>query len=166
MKTKNELTQARLKELLAYDPGTGMFTRVLQRGVRFKPGEVAGCVGPRGYSRITINGRPLPVHRLVWLYCYGLWPSGEIDHIDGNRLNNRIDNLRDVTKSVNQQNQRAARRDNKSAGLLGVTRRGNSFQAQIKIDGKRLYLGMHLTAELAHNAYLAAKRELHPGCTI
>ena len=166
MKTKNELTQARLKELFTYDPETGVFTRIVQRGQRFMPGDAAGYVGIRGYSRITIDGLVLPVHRLAWLYFYGAWPTGEVDHIDGNRLNNCIKNLRDVSRSVNQQNQRLARRDNRSAGLLGVTRRGKGFQAQIRIDGKRIYLGMHPTAEMAHNTYLTAKRELHQGCTI
>jgi hypothetical protein len=165
--TRPELTAEKLRELLHYDPESGLFTRIVQRGYRFKSGEIAGRVNGRGYSDITISGRIFPAHRLVWLYFYGAWPTGEIDHIDGDRLNNRIKNLRDVSRSVNQQNQRLARSDNKSTGLLGVTRRHDKgFQVQIGINGRRRYIGTYATAELAHNAYLVAKRQLHQGCTI
>jgi hypothetical protein len=103
---------------------------------------------------------------LVWLWVNGSWPIGEIDHIDGDKLNNRIANLRDVDRATNTQNSKKARRNNKSSGLLGSYKSGNRWQAQIRINGVCMTLGSFGTPEEAHAAYLGAKRLFHPGCTI
>lgn len=107
-------------------------------------------------------------HRLVWLHLYGEWPEHGIDHINGRRSDNTAANLRSVPQSENVQNQRKARRDNKSTGLLGVSRPSgrSKYRAQIMAQGRNRYLGYFDTPEEAHAAYLAAKRQLHPGCTI
>jgi hypothetical protein len=90
-----------------------------------------------------------------------------IDHRDTCRTNNRLANLRDATRSVNAQNLRAARSNNSSCGLLGVTWNRGRWTAQISPPGgPRTYIGRFDTAEQAHAAYLDAKRRLHAGCTL
>lgn len=161
------ITQARLKELFSYDPETGAFTRLKRVATSTRIGEVAGCVNlANRYVYITISKRSYLAHRLAWLYMTGDWPAQQIDHLDGERANNRWSNLRQVTNKVNGQNQRRARVDNKSCGLLGVRRNHHRWQAGIQVDGKRINLGMFATPEEAHAAYVNAKRVLHEGCTL
>jgi len=161
-----ELTQERLKELLHYDHDTGVFAwRALPPNAHcVKIGDVAGSYS-NGYLKIKICGVSYWGHRLAWLYMTGEWPLFEIDHRNGIHADNRRKNLREGTKSFNQQNQRNAHRNNK-IGLLGVSKNENGFRARIQLDGKRRCLGSFPTPELAHDAYLEAKRELHPSCTI
>lgn len=131
-------------------------------------GQKAGCID-NGYVYITLDRKRYLAHRLAWLYHFGDWPEGIIDHIDGNRSNNAINNLRDADKVVNGQNQKRAQRHN-ALGILGVTkikgREKNPYLAQIRVNGKPSYLGTFPTAEAASEAYLRAKRELQAGCTI
>jgi hypothetical protein len=159
--------QQRLHRLFDYDPEQGVFiARIPRRGVEI--GEVCSGCAVNGYYLLTVDGEQILLHRLIWLYVYGKWPSKKIDHRDGNGLNNRIQNLRDVTQGINVQNQRRARVDNRSTGLLGSYRRKDTgrFTSRIGIDGKSLSLGCFDTAEEAHSAYVAAKRRLHEGCTL
>lgn len=100
----------------------------------------------------------------AWLDTLDM-PEHFIDHIDGDKSNNRLANLRDVCRSVNGQNQRKAMRDNKS-GKLGVSVIGARFRALIVVDGKQRYLGTYDDAEAAHEIYLAEKRKFHAGCSI
>lgn len=106
-------------------------------------------------------------HRLIWLMVHGVWPTGQINHIDGNKLNNLLSNLRDVSQATNMQNQRRAHSDNAS-GLLGVYwhKRQCRFYSQIRVNKVLKHLGYFPNADLAHEAYLRAKRELHPGNTL
>lgn len=166
--TKEILTQARLKGLLHYDPDTGVFFWVAPTGSKVKPGAIAGCTRKDGYKTIRICGHSYLAHRLAWFYITGGWPKNQIDHMDGSPSNNAWENLRDVTLSVNMQNQRKARANNCSTKLLGATfeKRSGLFQAQIVINGKNKYLGLFDTAEQAHEAYAVAKRKFHEGCTI
>lgn len=158
------LTAGRLRELLHYNPDTGAFGRLARsRNVRVLSD--IGHAHGSGYVVICVDGIHYHAHRLAWLYVFGEWPANEIDHIDGMRSNNRIANLRDVTKSVNQQNLRGAKRHNKS-GYLGVKKKGGIYQARIKINGKEVHLGCHRTPQLASEAYLKAKREMHEGNTL
>jgi len=159
------LTADRLLELLAYEPGTGEFRWLVRSARCIRPGDLAGTVHVRGYRLVSIDGRKYRAHRLVWLYVRGEWPAQDIDHLNGDRADNRIENLRDVDKTVNMQNQRAASK-NSATGLLGVAPSGKKWRAQIRVDGRVRYLGTHATPELASLAYLTAKRLLHPGCTI
>ena len=154
-----------LRSVLNYNPLTGVFTRLVSTNSRVKVGDVAGCDNGKGYMVFSVLGRLYQAHRIAWLYMHGQWPDGNIDHIDGNPSNNAIANLRDVSQSVNMQNQRLAMSHNTS-GYLGVSRNGKRWQAEIQSDGKRRPLGTHDTPVEAHAAYLEAKRRLHPGCTI
>ena len=159
------LTAEQVRELLDYDPETGRFTwRIAPRG--HKAGSQAGCIDSYGYVVIRIAGAGHKAHRLAWLIAYGEWPDDQIDHINGDRSDNRIANLRDVSTQINQQNQRRARTNNRSSGLLGVTRKRGRWQAQIETNGKNVFLGCYSTKEDAHSAYLKAKRQRHDGCTI
>lgn len=159
------LTQARLKELITYDPETGVMHWRVSRG-KAMAGDVAGNPN-KNRLQLTVDGVATLVHRFIWLYVYGKWPDGVIDHIDGNGHNNSLKNLRDVSQHVNTQNNREPRSNNKS-GFLGVCldRSRGLYKAEITLDGRNRHLGRFATAEEAHEAYLKAKRELHEGCTI
>lgn len=150
-----------LRTLFSYNADTGEFVRlyVPARGAKDKP---TGSIANNGYLQLKIKGKVYSQHRLAWLYVYGTWPSQNIDHINGNRTDNRISNLRDVSQAVNVKNRRTAKRTN-STGVLGVTRsrRTGRFEACIRFDGRTIRIGSFLTAEDAGDAYMAAKRQYH-----
>jgi len=161
MRVRRELTHDKIQQLLHYDPETGVFTWRVHR-YRYPLGSVAGHAAAKGYLAIGVLGKTYKAHRLAWFYTYGVWPSGQIDHKDLDRTNNSLRNLRDVTNSVNKQNSGAARSDN-SLGVPGVNRRCKSFAARIGVDGKSIHLGTYKTLEAAGQAYVEAKKRLHPG---
>lgn len=154
----------RIQKLMRYEPETGLFFSTSVCKGRFV-GSKLGSLKKDGYIVITIDYRAYPAHRIAWLLVYGEWPKGDIDHINGVRDDNRIVNLRDVSRSVNIQNQRKPRRGN-SSGKLGVSRRGARFEAQISVKGKDIHLGIFDSPDDAHDAYIQAKRKYHEGCTI
>jgi hypothetical protein len=152
----------RLKELFRYDSETGHFHRLKSSSVfcNTSLSEIAGGLDGLGYIRININGAKYRAHRLAWLYMFGKWPVGQIDHINGNRSDNRIANLREVTRAENIQNQLCPRKDNRS-GYLGVSKMGKKFKASIGINGTKKYLGSYRTPEEASEVYQLAKEMLH-----
>lgn len=157
------MNQESLKSILNYSLETGVFKWASPRP-KIRVGDVAG--GLRGgYRRIRIDGRKYTASRLAFLWMTGEFPKGEIDHLNGDRDDNRWINLRDVTRVVNQQNERCARATN-VLGILGVSQEGKKFCAQIRHEGKNLYLGSFDTPALAHAAYVHEKRKLHAGCTL
>jgi len=161
------LTADRVREALAYDPDTGVFTSRSTRAPRAQEGKIAGCVDrSTGYVKICLDGRQYYAHRLAWLYVHGTWPE-IVDHMDMCRTNNRLANLREVNKALNMQNQRKALRRNK-CGLLGVSpaKAPGSWRASIVLARRQIHLGTYGTPEQAHEAYVEAKRRLHPGCTL
>lgn len=159
------ITQNRLKEVLDYNSDTGVFVRKLkQTGV--KQGKVSGSLTNEKYKVTSIDRKTYKCHRLAWLYMTGEFPNGQIDHINGNRSDNRFCNLRDVSKQQNIQNQRTAQRSNKSTGVLGTFKNGKKFAARISHGNIKKYLGTYPTIEEASKAYIAAKRDLHLCCTI
>ena len=164
------ITQKRLKELLSYDKNTGIFVWIKNsnsnNSSKNRLGKTAGC-NSAGYKLILIDKRLYKAHRLAWLYEHGVFPEEDIDHVDGTKDNNAIDNLRVVSKAENSQNQRKARKDNK-LGLLGVyfNKLTNTFRSRIMVKGKMIEIGSFSTAEEAYQAYLIAKRNLHITCTI
>ena len=153
------LTQARLKELLAYDPLTGEFTN-LKSGKGRKPvGTVVGSTSNSGYTTSMVDGKNYQHHRLAWLYTHGVFPPADLDHRDGVRINNRIANLRPATRSENCQN--AALKSNNSAGYTGIWKVGNRWRARIAVGGVQHHIGYFGTELLARGAYLQAKTRHH-----
>lgn len=152
------LTRQELLKRVVYDPVTGSFSCA-------KTGKLKGSVEPRGYVQIGIGYKVYYAHRLAWLYVHGCFPEGDIDHIDGNRSNNTISNLRDVSRSVNLQNKRRAEKTN-LLGLMGVSKNTKGYRARIKVNGVERHIGTFNTPEEAHEAYLREKRLIHAGCTI
>lgn len=158
-----------VRAIMTYEAGTGLLRWAIKASKysNIKPGDVFGARKPRGYWGGSVLGRSYASHRLVWLHVHGDWPRGEIDHIDGNPGNNRADNLRDVCRVVNAQNQRRAMSTN-MAGLIGAHWDGSigKYRPRIKANGRYQYLGVYSTAEESHQAYVAAKRRLHEGSTL
>lgn len=156
-----------LRERLWYDKEAGTFIWAISGRGLPGAGKIAGSQAAGGYWRIHILGVTYLAHRLAWFYVYGTWPTCEIDHINGNRTDNRIENLRDVSVAENRQNQRRAQRTSQH-GFLGAhfDKRKRVWRARIHHQGKYLSLGHHETPQEAHAAYIAAKRRLHPGCMI
>ena len=154
------LTQARLKELLDYDPETGVFTwlersALPQWNARFA-GTRAGAITSlrhrrSAYLQISVDRRLYLAHRLAWLWINGSWPDDQIDHRDCDGLNNRLGNIRTCTSRQNHGNTRTHRRN--KAGLKGVAPAGNKYAAYIQISGATEYIGTFETAEAAHAAY-------------
>jgi hypothetical protein len=166
------LTAARLRELLHYDPDTGAFTRRFAEltpkgGVRKAAGTVIGRPMAGGYVRVGVAGRRYLANVLAWLYMTGQWPRGDVDHRDGDPSNNRWKNLRDVAHQQNIENRRHANKNN-TCGLLGVHASGarGRWTAAIHVGGRKTHLGSFGSPEEAHAAYVEAKRRLHAGCTL
>lgn len=154
------LTQAELKQHLHYDPETGLFTRLTSPTHRVKIGGVAGfkC---NGYTRVTLNYKSYAAHRLAWLYVYGKLPENCIDHINRDKSDNRLCNLRDVTHQQNAFN--LPLKVTNKHGYTGVEwhKTTKKYRAQIKINYKSMHLGYFDCPQEAHQAYLRAKSELH-----
>lgn len=170
---KTDLTAVRLRELLDYNPDTGVFTWKShtvahgKKGKRMLIGSEAGGLDGYGYRKIGLFGSKYAAHNLAWLYVKGEWPRHTIDHINGIRTDNRIENLRDVSRRINNENLRSARSHNRS-GMLGAYYHKFSglYGSRITVQGREISLGYFKTAQQAHDAYIAAKRRLHEGCTI
>lgn len=138
-----------LRRRLRYDPATGDLIWLARNGggrsirtwnARFA-GTVAGTPTTRGYRSILIDGQRYAAHRVAWLLAYGEWPQNQIDHIDGDRANNRLANLRPATQSQNALNSRTYK--NNSSGCRGVTWKKScgKWRAQITVDGEVKHLG-------------------------
>jgi len=157
----------RLKELFSYEDGK--LIRKVTVNYNAKQGDVAGTVDKStGYLRLNFDGKVAHAHRLVWALVHGAEPLGMIGHIDGDRTNNRIENLRCCDNRTNMQNLKRARVDS-ATQVLGVTvcKATGKYVGRIRSpDGAYLSLGRFKNIEDAANAYLAAKRTLHAGCTI
>jgi hypothetical protein len=160
------LTQDRLKQLLQYDPETGIFTRIANTRRTDLLGKKAGRTHKkRGYCEINVDGRLYYAHRLAFLCMTGEMPAGEVDHINHVKNDNRWANLRSATVSENQQN-RIQHQSNNKLKVMGVSTNGSGFRARINTDSGAKHIGTFKTPELAHAAYIEAKRKLHSGCTI
>lgn len=159
------ITQERLKELFDYDPETGNLIWNIDRGSNKMRGKIAGYIHSSGYQHVRTGEGQFRAHRLIWIYHYGKEPKEHIDHINGNRSDNRIENLREATRSENMQNRKKAHKNN-SVGLIGVQKSGKKWKAAIRLNTIPIYLGTFDTPEGAHSAYLKAKKELHPFSTI
>lgn len=151
-----DLTADRLREVLDYDPRTGVFYWRYASSSRTPKGSIAGheCKRSRTpYIMIGIDRKVYFAHRLAWLYMHGEWPDGHIDHIDRNPTNNRITNLRVATNSQNHAN--VGPRCNNTSGIKGVVKQPdcNRWCARITVQGKRIHLGLYETKDEAAKAY-------------
>jgi hypothetical protein len=153
-----------LKNLLTYNEATGVFIwrNLTGKSSRGYVGKVAGGVNEHGYVRIKVRNIKYMAHRLAWAFTYGKFPDKELDHINGNRSDNRVANLREVDRSENLQNLRKARCDN-ALNVLGVYKRGDKFLSQLQVNGCKIHSGRHDTLEDARTAYASAKLKYHIG---
>jgi len=145
------------RQWFLYQPATGV--------LYWRPtGRIAGTTDADGYRAVQFERVIYRAHRLIWLLVHGRWPEGEIDHIDGDVSNNRIENLRDVTRAHNAHNQRRAAGHNASSHHIGVSWQPSRkrWLASITVDGKTRYIGRFKTEEEAAAAYWEAKAEYHP----
>ena len=147
------LSVERLREVLSYDPDTGLFRWRITKGSRAPAGSVAGCRTPNGYLIIRVDRQLVMAHRIAWRMVHGYWPVRDIDHANGNRGDNRLENLRDATRSENNANQR---------GIRGVSfnKARRKFVGYVNKDGERHNLGCFDSKHDAAEAVAAKRAEL------
>lgn len=152
------ITQGELRELFHYDLENGCLIWKVARSPRIKIGTPAGYVSPYGYTQIRLNGKLWMSHRLIWMYMTGSFPLNDIDHIDGDRSNNKWGNLRDVTREENMQNRKGPDEDSLT-GVLGVCfdRQSGKYRAQRTIYKRKVLNKLFNTIEEAKEAYLSFK---------
>lgn len=152
-----KISYRELRNIISYDAETGVIRKLKCRRSDWI-GKQAGSINKKGYVAVSIYNKLYLAHRLAWLYIYGKWPE-QVDHIDGDKTNNRISNLRLATTSQNVHSQRIRR--NNTSGYKGVTfnRSANKWVAQIKINRKQKYLGLFTSPIDAHSAYSHAAKK-------
>lgn len=158
---KPDLTQARLKEVLNYDPETGHFTWLVSRRGPARIGSRAGTVDSYGYILVGIDGRSFKAHRLAFLYMTGAFPPAWVDHANREKSDNRWENLRPATPSENRANE-GLRRDN-TTGYKGVSwnKRRGKWHARGRRGGRVAHLGYFDDLEEAAEAARAWRKENH-----
>jgi hypothetical protein len=167
MKTPN-MSVEEIRKIFYFDSSGTLFYKK-DSGIwgRVKAGTIAGGKTHQGYLDVRLKQRCFRVHHIIWALHHGKWPEKMMDHINGNRSDNRIENLREVSDRINAENKHIHQRNNKN-GHLGVFYRSSRkrFVATIVVTGKKHWLGSFKTAPEAHAAYITAKRLLHEGCSI
>lgn len=154
------LTQKQVQELFDYDPDTGEVKRKVGVTNNAKKGSIVGWLNGEGYFNVKIHKTSYKLHRVIWLYVYGSWPTGVIDHVNRDKTDNRFCNLRDTTVQTNNIN-KGVRKDSKT-GVPNVTwrERDQLFYAACKRDGKQNYLGSFNNVEDAAKAVEKFKAEI------
>ena len=154
------ITQSQLKELLDYDPETGVFRCKVSRGKR-RAGAIAGSPDKDGYILLSIYKKPYKAHRLAFLYMVGKFPKNYTDHINGIVNDNRWENLREATSSQNSCNRRRMR--GKESGLKGVTwhKKSKKWEARVVLNGKHNYIGLFVDKNIAVKAVKDLRDKLH-----
>ncbi|EKS6407596.1 HNH endonuclease [Enterobacter hormaechei] len=155
------LTQNRLKEVLRYDPSTGVFYWLNPTAYCMHPGDVAGFVDYTGYAYIKVDKVKYSAHRLAWIYVYGHSPIEQIDHINNVRSDNRIVNLRLATRSQNMMNQPA--RKGSISGVKGVSwdKKMQSWRARCQANGERINIGWFDSIEEAAESLRVYRQQYH-----
>jgi hypothetical protein len=153
------VTQERLKQLLHYDPVTGVFTRI-QSSRSDRLGQQPGSRNTKGHIQIRIDGKLYVAHRLAWLYVNGQFPINQLDHIDGDKTNNKFGNLRTATNKQNQEN--VPLQTNNTSGYRGVSfdKRVNKFRAYVCHNRKNITIGLFATGEDAAIAARSVRDQL------
>jgi hypothetical protein len=162
MAKRDLITQEFVKECFNYSPETGVLTRAKRTSNRVNVGDVSGYKNHHGYLMVQVGGVLCSVHRVAWMYVNGVWPSGHLDHINRDRTDNKISNLRDVTPAENQHNSRIPK--NNTSGHIGVNWNCeiNKWVAKICLNCKQTYLGCFEKLEDAVLAYKTASLKMHP----
>jgi hypothetical protein len=150
------INQSELKEIMHYDPGTGIFRWKVTVSRNVKAGSIAGSRRSDGYWRVPYKGKIYSAHRLAWFYVHGVFPPDQVDHINHQRDDNRIANLRLATNTENGRNRSLS--TNNTSGVTGVywEKREGKWRATIKANGKRIHLGCFYNIECAIAARQAA----------
>jgi len=161
MNKENQLTLEKLKQVLDYDPASGIFTWKIQRSSSANVGDIAGSINHAGYRRIIIGGIRYRAHRLAFFYVNGRWPIYEIDHINNIKDDNRISNLREASRCENALN-RPLNIQNTS-GVKGVHfyRRYGKYSAQIRVNKKQIHLGFFADINAATSVIRAYREKVH-----
>lgn len=163
MKNAPELTAERLRELLHYDPETGVFTWKVTLSRRASAGSIAGAYGAnKGYTPISVLKRKYQAHRLAWLYMRGVWPPEDLDHINRDRSDNRLANLRLASRTENSQNANLKR--NNTSGCKGVSWHIQSgrWRAHLMLNRRQIHLGLFDAFDDAVAARKAGEAQYHP----
>lgn len=158
-------TPSQLSEYFSYCADTGEVRWIKSPRSKVRVGDVAGVKHHSGYLMINFKNRKYMLHRVIWAIVNGSWPAEQIDHINGDRADNRIANLRECSVAENMQNKRTYGRKSgrlsKFAGVTAAYKGLKPWRAQIKIDKKQINLGYFYTEEEANICYLNAKKSLH-----
>lgn len=163
LEREKALSHEYLTKVLEYEPESGVFIWKIRASQAVKPGDIAGSVNKNGYLFIKVGKYIYRAHRLAWFYFYGQWPPIEnyqIDHIDGNRLNNSIKNLRLASNAKNARNHKLY--SHNTSGVSGVhfAEASNKWKATIRYNGRNIHLGYYASFEDAVNARIVAEKEL------
>lgn len=155
------LTQDYLKSIFSYDPEIGIFRWEIKPARNVEIGDIAGSKNKHGYILIKIKKKHYYAHRLAWLYVHGIFPENKIDHIDRDKANNKIQNLREVTAQQNAFNRNSNK--NSTSKYIGVhwCSRNKRYVSKITCNGKIKCLGYFINETDAYSAYLIAKKQLH-----
>jgi hypothetical protein len=159
MKRPNHITPQYLASIFDYNPNTGDISWRFAHTNRVKSGHVVRCKIGNGYYAVQVDGHRMRAHNVAWAIHHGKFPDGVIDHINRDKTDNRISNLRDVTRCQNAYN--VGRQKNNTTGYKGVSRNGSGFKAEIKAEKKSHYLGTFPSLEQAAQAYANAAKRLH-----
>lgn len=156
-----DVTVGRVRQLLDYNPESGAFLWKIATSSKNPVGSVAGVVNNAGYRLISIDGKKYLAHRLAWLYVHGVWPKGDIDHINRDKLDNRLINLREATRTQNNVNSKV--RSDNTSGYRGVTwhRDSQKWRVTVHLNKKQYQVGMFESLEEAVEAQKAAQSKLH-----
>lgn len=155
---EEEITQQLLKELFYYNPITGVFIRRKCTANRHKLNETVGTINNQGYVVFSVGGKVRLAHRMAWIYMFGSISKETIDHINGNRDDNRISNLREASRKENQHNRKATKRN--KLGIKGISKVGDLYKACIYHNGKNVYIGTYSDLNKAIEEYRKKEFEL------
>ena len=155
MAQKPSFDLSELRDRLRYDAETGHLYWVAPKSNRLRPGQRAGCKMVNGYQKIALYQEQMYIHHIVWYLTHGEWPTEMIDHINGDRSDNRVENLRLANQS--QQNFNMGLRESNKTGVTGVAicSKTGRFRAYLTLGRKQIYLGNHVTLDAA----VAARKE-------
>jgi hypothetical protein len=158
------MTADEVRALIDYDPSTGAFQWKARSNAYFdkrRIGRSVGAVSNKGYLRITINKKRYLAHRLAILIQEGEWPQGEVDHINGEKTDNRYANLRVASRHENMQNTKLFAANSSGYAGVSIDRSTSLWRARITHKRKEFHLGSYKTKEEAYQAYLVAKAKYH-----